>query len=97
MLQYTMECRGLCPLPVPLPFPTITGVWKWRIVGGGEDRRHIINTDVYSNAITLVLHVQGNAMVIVPHAALHRRKAFIVLHSAVRNITTATAHDTYIT
>jgi hypothetical protein len=28
-------------LPVPLPFPTVTGVWKWRIVGGGEDRRHI--------------------------------------------------------
>jgi hypothetical protein len=20
---------------------TITGVWEWRIVGGGEDRRHI--------------------------------------------------------
>jgi hypothetical protein len=41
MLQHTMEHRGPCPLPVPLPFPTITGVWKWRIIGGGEDRRHI--------------------------------------------------------
>jgi hypothetical protein len=20
---------------------TITGVWEWRIVGGGEDRRHV--------------------------------------------------------
>jgi hypothetical protein len=43
-----MEYRGLpvCPLPVPLPFPAITGVWKWRIVGG-EERRHINipNTD----------------------------------------------------
>ena len=33
-------------MPVPLPFPTITGVWEWRIarIGGeGEDRRHINN------------------------------------------------------
>ena len=41
MLQYTMEYRGLCPLPVPLPFPTITGVREWRIGGEGEDRGHI--------------------------------------------------------
>jgi hypothetical protein len=28
----------------PLPFPTITGVWEWRIGGEGEDRRHIISS-----------------------------------------------------
>jgi hypothetical protein len=27
LLLYTMEYRGLCPLPVPLPFPTIAGAW----------------------------------------------------------------------
>jgi hypothetical protein len=34
-----MECRGLCPLPVPLPFPTIAGVREWRIGGEGEERK----------------------------------------------------------
>jgi hypothetical protein len=34
-----MECRGLCPLPVPLTFPTIAGVGEWRIGGEGEERR----------------------------------------------------------
>jgi hypothetical protein len=32
MLQYAMVCYSIL---------WITGVWKWRIVGGGEDRRHI--------------------------------------------------------
>ena len=39
ILLYAMECRGLCPLPVPLPFPTITGVREWRIGGEGEERK----------------------------------------------------------
>jgi hypothetical protein len=26
---------------------TITGVWEWRIVGGGEDRRHINSAQWY--------------------------------------------------
>ena len=42
MLQYTMNCRGLCPLQVPLPIPTITGAWLYRIGGVGGERSHIV-------------------------------------------------------
>jgi hypothetical protein len=34
-MQRAMSVAG------PLPFPTITGLWEWRIGEEGEDRRHI--------------------------------------------------------
>jgi hypothetical protein len=53
-----MECRGLCPLPVPLPFPTITGVREWRIGGEGEERREYQHTCLlfYPTASSLILY-----------------------------------------
>jgi hypothetical protein len=36
-MQRAMSVAGTSAIP----YRTITGVWKWRIVGGGEDRRHI--------------------------------------------------------
>jgi hypothetical protein len=50
MLQYAIVCYSIL---------WITGVWKWRIVGGGEDRRYI---NIYSNTgripIYLSYHIQ---------------------------------------
>jgi hypothetical protein len=38
MLQYANVCYSIL---------WITGVWKWRIVGGGEDRRYINKVILY--------------------------------------------------